>query len=111
MKILYLMKILLEDTDKEHILNASELCDRMQSRYSMACNRKTIYGDMERLPSRAETSCRCGAVLKVHYKGRVGGAHQKAGKAHKPGKCKEAAETGLHYQSDKDCERGGSSLR
>ena len=51
LKILYLMKILLEDTDKEHILNASELCDRMQSRYSMACNRKTIYGDMERLRS------------------------------------------------------------
>ena len=49
MKILYLMKILLEDTDREHILNASELCDRMQSRYSMACNRKTIYGDVERL--------------------------------------------------------------
>ncbi len=49
MKILYLMKILLEDTDKEHILNASELCDRMQSRYSMACNRKTVYSDVERL--------------------------------------------------------------
>lgn len=49
MKILYLMKILLEDTDKDHILNASELCERMQSRYSLPCNRKTIYSDMERL--------------------------------------------------------------
>ena len=49
MKILYLMKILLEDTDKDHILSASGLCDRLQSRYSLDCNRKTIYGDLERL--------------------------------------------------------------
>ncbi len=49
LKILYLMKILLDETDKDHILNASELCDRMQARYSLPCNRKTIYGDVERL--------------------------------------------------------------
>ena len=49
LKILYLMKILLEDTDKDHILSASGLCDRLQSRYSLDCNRKTIYGDLERL--------------------------------------------------------------
>ena len=49
LKILYLMKILLEDTDKDHILSASGLCDRLQSRYSLDCSRKTIYGDLERL--------------------------------------------------------------
>ena len=49
LKILYLMKILLEDTDKDHILSASGLCGRLQSRYSLDCNRKTIYGDLERL--------------------------------------------------------------
>ena len=49
MKILYLMKILLEDTDKDHILNAIELSERMESRYSLPCNRKTIYSDVERL--------------------------------------------------------------
>lgn len=49
MKILYLMKILLEDTDKDHILNAIELSERMESRYALPCNRKTIYSDVERL--------------------------------------------------------------
>ena len=46
LKILYLMKILLEDTDKDHILSASGLCDRLQSRYSLDCNRKTIIPEM-----------------------------------------------------------------
>ena len=49
MKILYLMKILLEDTDKNHILNAVELSERMAARYDLPCNRKTIYSDVERL--------------------------------------------------------------
>lgn len=49
LKILYLMRILLEDTDKEHILNAAQLCSRLEEQYGIACNRKTIYGDVERL--------------------------------------------------------------
>lgn len=51
LKILYLMRILLEDTDKDHILNAIELSERMEKRYSLPCNRKTIYSDVERLKS------------------------------------------------------------
>ena len=51
MKILYLMKILLEETDRNHILNAVELSERMASRYDLPCSRKTIYGDVERLRS------------------------------------------------------------
>ncbi len=49
LKILYLMRILLEETDKNHILNAAQLCGRLEMRYDIACNRKTIYGDVERL--------------------------------------------------------------
>ncbi len=49
LKILYLMKILLEETDQDHILNASELNQIMQDRYQMTCNRKTIYSDVEKL--------------------------------------------------------------
>lgn len=49
LKILYLMKILLEETDKEHILNAIELCDILERRYGITCSRKTIYGDIEHL--------------------------------------------------------------
>ncbi len=51
MKILYLMRILLEETDKDHILNATELCDRLRSRYDLTCSRKTIYSDVLKLRS------------------------------------------------------------
>lgn len=49
MKILYLMRILLEETDQDHILNAEQLCQKMESRYALTCNRKTIYSDIDRL--------------------------------------------------------------
>ena len=49
LKILYLMQILLEETDAAHPMNATQLCERMQSRYEYSYNRKTIYTDIERL--------------------------------------------------------------
>lgn len=49
LKILYLMRILLRDTDKDHILNAEQLCKKLEAEYEMTCNRKTIYADIERL--------------------------------------------------------------
>ncbi len=49
LKILYLMQILMEETDKNHILNALELCDILENRYGISSSRKTIYGDVERL--------------------------------------------------------------
>lgn len=39
----------MEETDPAHPLNASQLCERMQSRHDYSCNRKTIYADIERL--------------------------------------------------------------
>ncbi len=49
LKILYLMQMLLEETDPSHPMNATELCEKMQSRYEYSYNRKTIYTDIERL--------------------------------------------------------------
>ena len=49
LKILYLMQILMEETDPAHPLNATQLCEKMQSRHSYSYNRKTIYADIERL--------------------------------------------------------------
>ncbi len=49
LKILYLMQILLEETDAAHPMNATQLCDRMEARYDYTYNRKTIYSDIERL--------------------------------------------------------------
>lgn len=49
LKILYLMKILMEETDKEHILNALEICEILDKRYGISSSRKTVYGDVERL--------------------------------------------------------------
>ena len=49
LKILYLMQVLLEETDPAHPLNATQLCEKMQSRYDYSYNRKTIYTDIKRL--------------------------------------------------------------
>ena len=48
LKILYLMQMLLEETDPAHPMNATELCEKMQSRYEYSYNRKTIYRLMKR---------------------------------------------------------------
>ena len=50
LKILYLMQMLLDETDKEHPMNAAEIAAKMKERYNYATyNRKTIYADIERL--------------------------------------------------------------
>lgn len=50
LKILYLMNLLLNETEKEHPLNAAEIAEKMKERYNYPTyNRKTIYADIERL--------------------------------------------------------------
>lgn len=49
--VLYLMKILLEETDRKHMLNADAICERMEKRYHVSCSRKTVYRDIECLRS------------------------------------------------------------
>lgn len=47
-KILYLIKILWEQTDEEHPLNAAELIEKL-AEYEISAERKSIYDDMQRL--------------------------------------------------------------
>lgn len=49
MKLLYLMKILMERTDENHILTANELCDLLHSEYGIPAERKSIYNDISAL--------------------------------------------------------------
>lgn len=48
LKILYLMKIMLERTDNEHGLTISEIIEALE-RYNVMAERKSIYDDMEAL--------------------------------------------------------------
>ena len=48
LKQLYLMKILLEQTDEEHPLSLKELIDQL-GLYGIAAERKSLYADIERL--------------------------------------------------------------
>ncbi len=48
LKILYLMKILLEQTDETHLLTVPELISRLAG-YGIAAERKTVYDDIETL--------------------------------------------------------------
>ncbi len=49
LKILYLLRILMEETDADHALNAQQIAGRMEQRYGMGANRKTLYKDIENL--------------------------------------------------------------
>ena len=46
--LLYLMKILLEETDEHHPLNASALSDRLE-KLGYTIDRRSIYADVETL--------------------------------------------------------------
>ncbi len=48
LKILYLMKILLEKTDEEHSITMQEIIDSLEA-YGIQAERKSLYGDIESL--------------------------------------------------------------
>lgn len=48
-KLLYVMKILLEQTDENHKLNALDIVDKLASEYNIETERKSIYKDVELL--------------------------------------------------------------
>lgn len=48
LKLLYLLKILTEETDEQHLLGAAELLDRLLS-YGILAERKALYDDIEQL--------------------------------------------------------------
>ena len=47
LRTLYLMQILLEETDEDHIMNASQLIEQLNMKYGMDADRRTIYSDIE----------------------------------------------------------------
>lgn len=49
LKTLYLMQILLERTDEENLLNATELCNILDQEYGVAVDRRTIYSEIDTL--------------------------------------------------------------
>lgn len=48
LRVLYIMKILIEKTDETHTLSAADI-DRMLHVYGMSADRKTVYSDIETL--------------------------------------------------------------
>ena len=49
LKILYLLQVLLEETDPAHSLNAAQLSGRLRAKYEIEYGRKGIYTDVGRL--------------------------------------------------------------
>ncbi|MGF0034478.1 helix-turn-helix transcriptional regulator [Bariatricus sp. SGI.154] len=49
LKTLYLMQILLERTDEENLLNATELCNILDQEYGVSVDRRTIYSEIDTL--------------------------------------------------------------
>ena len=48
LRILYIMKILLEKTDERHTMSSADI-DKELRRYGMSIDRKTVYNDVETL--------------------------------------------------------------
>lgn len=48
LKLLYLLKIFMEETDEQHGLTMTQIIDKL-SRYEVSANRKTLYADFEEL--------------------------------------------------------------
>ena len=49
LKTLYIMEILLQRTDEQHALNASQILDILKSEYGITSNRQTIYSEIAKL--------------------------------------------------------------
>ena len=47
LRTLYLMDIMLERTDDNHMLNASQLCSILEQEHSITTDSRTIYTEME----------------------------------------------------------------
>lgn len=47
LKLLYLMKILLEETDEQHPMSRTQITQRLEKQYGITCDRKTFSDDLE----------------------------------------------------------------
>ena len=48
-KLLFLMRLLKEETDPAHPMNAAQISEKMEIQYGCSYDRKTIYSDVKRL--------------------------------------------------------------
>ena len=48
-KLLFLMRLLKEETDPAHPMNAAQISEKMEIQYECSYDRKTIYSDVKRL--------------------------------------------------------------
>ena len=49
LKTLYIMEILLQRTDEQHALNASQILEILKNEYGVTTNRQTIYSEIDKL--------------------------------------------------------------
>ncbi len=47
LRMLYILQILMERTDEDHVLTASDIIDILREEYDVTCDRRTIYSEME----------------------------------------------------------------
>lgn len=66
LKLLYLQKILLEQTDEEHGLTASEIIEKL-SQYGISAERKSLYDDLEKLEVFGVDICRTKSNTTKYY--------------------------------------------
>lgn len=50
LKLIYLMKIMLEETDEEHRLTMPEIISELNT-YDISAERKSVYNDIAKLPT------------------------------------------------------------
>ena len=68
LRILYIAEMLCKETDEEHVLNATQIIEKLKSSYNIDVDRKTVYSDITALID--------GEVLDIELKsGRYGGYH------------------------------------
>ena len=69
MRILFVLEILRERTDKEHILNAQQIAKILESDYGCTSERKTIYADIDALTEYGFDICKTRGASFGYYLG------------------------------------------
>ena len=49
LRLLYVLRILLEETDENHVMSVVAITGELERRYGIIADRKTVYGDIDAL--------------------------------------------------------------
>ena len=120
------MNIMLERTDDEHLLNASQLCRILENEYGICTDRRTIYSEMEILAKfgldiqqkkgkrpgyyiepeilnfRVKASGGCGAVFQIYYREEIKRTDTEIGKALLQSGCGNAFQIRFYCEPPED---------